>query len=181
MGFYVIVRGPLGVGKTRVSRELARRLPGEYISIDEILDDHHLWVEGRLSEFLAANLIAARRAAPVLATGTPVVFDGNFYWKGQIDDLVGRLDHDPYTVTLDAPLDVCVARDARRDPPHGAEAARAVYRKSTAFEYGTVVRADRPVRAVVRSILDLLPTTLPPAAGAARRGPRDPRRRVTTR
>jgi predicted kinase len=165
--YYLIVRGPLGVGKSAVSRRVARKIGGVHISIDRILDDRHLWYSGRLSEFLAANSFAVREAAPHLASGRPVVFDGNFYWKRQIEDLVGHLESPHFVFTLDAPLSVCIERDGGRDPPHGAAAARQVYRKTTAFEYGEKIDASGPLETVVAEIL----SRLPPARSPARQGP----------
>jgi predicted kinase len=148
----IVVRGPLGVGKSTVARALARRVGARYISIDRILDVRHLWDQGRLAEFLAANRFAAGEARGPLGRGTPVVFDGNFYWRTQIDDLLRRLDRPHAIFTLCAPLAVCIARDGGRGSPHGAEAARAVYRKTTRFDRGQPIDATRPVAAVVEDI-----------------------------
>lgn len=154
MSFFVIVRGPLGVGKTAVSKGLSTTLGAHYLSIDQILDDHGLWDRGRLSEFLAANEIAARLARPWITKGRPVVFDGNFYWKTQIRDLTRRLASPHFIFTLVAPLRRCIERDGRRETSHGPEAARQVYAKAMAFEYGVRVNAECPVTEVVREITD---------------------------
>lgn len=152
VSFYVIIRGPLGVGKTSVSKALAKGIGAEYLSIDQILDDHGLWRKGRLAEFLRANRVAVGRAERFLVKGRPVVFDGNFYWKSQIEDLERRLDYPHHVFTLKAPLCVCIARDRRRKPSHGSVAAREVYAKSTKFGYGVGVDATRPPEVVVREI-----------------------------
>ena len=157
MSYFVIVRGPLGVGKSTVASALARRLRAEVVSIDRILDDYGLWRSGRLAEFLEANRIAARRAEALLARQTPVIFDGNFYWKGQLRDLVRRLAIDHWIFTLDAPLRVCIARDSARRPRHGAAAARAVYAKTTAIEAGIRINAARSVNEVVEDLVARLP------------------------
>jgi predicted kinase len=158
MSYFVIVRGPLGVGKTTVSRKLAEAIRAVYISVDAILDDHRLWDRGRLREFLAANRIAARLGRSSILGGTPVIFDGNFYWKTQIQDLARRLRATHYIFTLKAPLRVCIERDGRRLPPHGPEAAAQVHAKVTAFECGQDVDAARPVDAVVRDIVGRIAT-----------------------
>jgi predicted kinase len=157
VSYYVIVRGPLGVGKTACAERLAQQIGAEYISIDRILDEHGLWESGRLSEFLRANRVAAARAQPCLARGRPVVFDGNFYWRSQLKDLIGRLPYPHYVYTLEAPLTVCIERDRRRDPPHGEQGARAVYAKSTRFAYGIAIDANRPIAAVVRDLRSRIP------------------------
>jgi len=152
MVYYVIIRGPLGVGKTTISGRLAQKIGAEHISIDQILDDRGLWDSGQLSEFLAANAFAVEQARGFLDGGTPVVFDGNFYWQAQIQDLVARLKFRHYVFTLSAPLSVCIERDGRRDLSHGSEAATEVYAKTTAFDWGIRVDANRPVERVVDEI-----------------------------
>ena len=156
MSYYVVIRGPLGVGKSAVSRKLAQRIGAVYISIDQILDDQGLWESGRLSEFLRANDFVISRARASLDRGVPVVIDGNFYWKSQIRDLVGRLRGHHYVVTLKAPLKVCIARDGGREPSHGRKAARQVYAKSTRFEYGIGLDATGPIEPVVRQLIAMV-------------------------
>lgn len=161
MSFYVVIRGPLGVGKSTISERLAREIGAEYISIDRILDAQGLWEAGHLSEFLRANEFAAERAESFLEQGRSVIFDGNFYWKSQIEDLLGRLDYPHYVFTLKAPLRECIRRDSRRATPHGRKAAEEVYAKSTRFDYGIGVDARAPVETVVLEIVARLSPTRP--------------------
>jgi predicted kinase len=174
MSYFVVVRGPLGVGKTAVAGRLASELGAEHIPIDRILDENGLeeWEGGYISQqsFLRANRIAIDRARPRLEEGTPVIFDGNFYWKSAIEDLLIRLDYPHYVFTLRAPLSVCVERDSRRDPPHGRQAAQDVYAKTTSFDFGIRLDATQPVPTVVREIRSRLPQT------SARRRRHDPGR-----
>ncbi|MFY9716590.1 MAG: AAA family ATPase [Thermoplasmata archaeon] len=151
--FYVIVRGPLGVGKSTVSLQLAERLGAKYISIDRILEEADLWVEGALPEFLRANDITISRARESLTRGTPVIVDGNFYWKTQIQDLIERLDFRGYVFTLRASLEVCIARDAERESPFGEAATTEVFAKTTRFEWGTEVDANGRLEAVIDEIV----------------------------
>jgi predicted kinase len=161
MVFYVVIRGPLGVGKSTVAESLAERIAAEHISIDRVLDEHGLeeWDGGYISQqsFLRANARAIDRARGFLDNGTPVIFDGNFYWKSQVEDLLIQLDYRHYVFTLKAPLNVCIERDAGRNPPHGSEAAREVYAKATEFDYGALLDATRPVGSMVREIISHLP------------------------
>jgi predicted kinase len=153
MSYYVLVRGPLGSGKSTISKRLAQELGAEYISIDRILDDRGLWDSGRLSEFLRANEFAVEQARGFLDKGTPVIFDGNFYWKSQISDLTRRLRFPHHIFTLEVPLEVCVERDSHRDPPHGREATEQVFAKTTRFIAGTGIDGTRPVEQVVSAIV----------------------------
>jgi hypothetical protein len=171
MSYYVIVRGPLGVGKTAVSSALADALGAHRISIDAILDRPGLeeWEDGRITErsFLRVNELAVSEAEPVLRRGTPVVFDGNFYYRSQIEDLVGRLDFPHAAFTLQASLSDCIERDRGRPVSYGEEAAAEVFALVSGVTYGVDVDARRPVPAVVAEILRRLRS--PPAANPLER------------
>ena len=93
----------------------------------------------------------------ILERGNPVVFDGNFYWKSQIKDLINRLDFKNYIFTLNAPLKVCINRDKKRDKTYGEKAVREVYKKSTEFDYGIKIDVTRPVKECIDEILNYLP------------------------
>lgn len=158
MSFYIIVRGPLGCGKSTIAEKIAKRLKAKYVPIDRILDEHHLteeWEDGYISQksFLRANAIAAPQARRSLERGIPIIFDGNFYWKSQVEDLIEKLDFPHYVFTLKAPLEVCIERDHLRKKTHGEDAARAVYKKSTEFDYGTVIDINRPLNECIKEIL----------------------------
>jgi len=161
MAFYIVIRGPLGVGKSTVASRLAKEVGAKHMSIDSILYECDLeeWEGGYLSEksFLGANEFAVKRARGFLDTGTPVIFDGNFYWKSQIEDLLGQLDYPHYVFTLKAPLSVCIERDSQRNNPYGSESARDVYAKSIEFDYGIDLDATRPIETVVGEILSRIP------------------------
>ena len=158
--FLVIVRGPLGAGKSALSRRLAEELGGVVISIDQILMDRDLGRWGSvyitLDSFLTANRYAAEAVDRVLGNGRPAVVDGNFYWREAIDDLLRRIPCPSATLTLDVGLEECVARDALRVPSLGEEAARLVYAKVTSFDYGTRLDATPPLENVVQAALGLL-------------------------
>ena len=40
--YFIIIRGPLGIGKTTIAKALTERLDGYYVSIDGVLDEHGL-------------------------------------------------------------------------------------------------------------------------------------------
>jgi hypothetical protein len=62
-----------------------------------------------------------------------------------------------YVFTLKAPLEICIARDIERRKTHGEDAARAVYKKSTEFDYGTIIDINRPLEVCVKDILSYIP------------------------
>lgn len=160
--YYLIIRGPLGCGKSTIAERISKILGAEHLSIDRILDEHNLTAdkeEGYVSQksFKKANELIAPKAKNVLDSGKPVVFDGNFYWESQIEDLIQRLNFPHYVFTLKVPLAVCIERDSKRTKTHGEDAARAVYGKSTSFEYGISIDGTKPLEKCVEQILSYLP------------------------
>ncbi|MBI2147206.1 ATP-binding protein [Candidatus Woesearchaeota archaeon] len=162
MVFYVIIRGPLGSGKSTIAERIAKELKAEHILIDKILDEHKLTEEreaGYISQksFCKANEIIMPKAKKSLKNGIPVIFDGNFYWKSQIDDLIRKLDFPHYVFTLRAPLKVCIERDHQRRKTHGEAAVQAVYKKSIGFGYGRAINVNMPLDDCIKNILSYLP------------------------
>ena len=160
----VIIRGPLGVGKSTVAKAVAEKIGGVYISVDEVLDQNGLdkAVEGEgipLNNFLKANEIIAAEAKHTNDQGMPVVVDGNFYHKEQIDQLVNLLGHDSVTFTLKASVETCIVRDAARAKSYGEDAARAVHMFVSAFDYGTVIdteanTSEATIQAIMKNLQD---------------------------
>ena len=162
MSYYLIIRGALGVGKSTISTQLAKQLHAHYIAIDRVLDEYDLGKDkekGYTSQksFKKANEIISPKTELYLKKGRPVVFDGNFYWKSQIDDLIQRLEFPHYVFTLKAPLKLCIERDAARTKKHGSDAARAVYKKSTQFTYGVEIDVGGTIDDTVQKIISYLP------------------------
>lgn len=163
MSFYIIIRGPLGCGKSTISKELAKALNTDYFEVDRVLDDHGLTEDkenGYISQasYKRANEIIAPKARQTLANGKTIIFDGNFYWKSQVDDLIQRLDYPHYVFTLKAPLKICIERDRSRDKTHGKDATEAVYKKSTDFNYGMAIDACGSIDETVKKILSYIPS-----------------------
>ncbi|MBS3172262.1 AAA family ATPase [Candidatus Woesearchaeota archaeon] len=163
MVYYVIIRGPLGIGKSTIAKSLSEKIKAKHISIDRIIDTFKkewVWEDGYISQktFIHGNELIVPEAKTFLETGKVVVFDGNFYHKSQVDDLIKRLKFSHYVFTLTAPLEVCIARDVERGKTHGEDAARAVYKKSTKFTYGTQIDATKPLDKCIREIISYLPS-----------------------
>jgi predicted kinase len=145
MSYLVIIRGPLGIGKSTIAKKLAEEIKGDYISIDDILADNNLdqvdEKEGCISlkNFLKVNEIILPRINQSIQKNVSVVVDGNFYHKDQIDDLVKNFPANNYVFTLTAPLEVCLERDSQRQKSYGKDATTAVYSLVSKFEYGKVI------------------------------------------
>jgi len=162
VSYCIIIRGPLGVGKTTVARALSAQLSGLYISIDQVLEDHNLLQsdgEGiAVSCFLAANEMLLPAAQAALDTGRPVIIDGCFYHLEPITDLEQRLAAPVLVFTLQAPLSVCVARDKQRSVAYGVDAAAAVHSMVARVAYGTSIDTmDQTLGQTVASVANQLP------------------------
>ncbi|MDF1496855.1 MAG: ATP-binding protein [Patescibacteria group bacterium] len=161
MGYYIIIRGPLGCGKTTTAKALSARLSAEYLSVDEVINEYKLdsdKEDGFISQasFKKANDHLAEKAKEFLDKKIPVIIDGNFYWKSQIEDLASKLVY-PYAIfTLDAPLPVCVNRDSKRENPLGADAVKVVYEKTASVEAGKKIDVTRETEAIITEIIDVL-------------------------
>jgi len=145
MSYYILIRGPLGIGKSTISQELAKRLNAEYISMDSILEEHGLArtdSDYTADDFLKANEIIIPHVKKLLAKGKIVIFDGNFYFKEQIDHLIKNVNAVHFVFTLKATLETCIERDKNRKQECGEEAAKAVYGLVSKFDYGTVIDTE---------------------------------------
>ena len=162
MVYYIIIRGPAGIGKTTISRELANEIDAEIVHFDRIMDELGLdYVSGDkwipLIKFLKADRIMIPRFRERLKAGN-IVIDGNFYHKKQIEDLVGKLRANHFVFTLKADLEECIRRDRSREGSLGKQAVSDIYRLTTAFDYGTTIdTSGRPIKEVVRKIRGYLP------------------------
>jgi len=134
MGYFVIIRGPLGIGKSTLSKKLTKILKGNYISMDKIVDKNRIIKKldknGLIDvrNFIHANTVLLPVALKFLKEDKPVTTDGCFYHKEQIVDLINRLKpYDVYIFDLKAPVDICIERDKHRKISLGEDATRAVY------------------------------------------------------
>ncbi len=138
----LLIRGPLGVGKSTVAKAVADKLDASYVSIDGVLEELGLDTADEngipLENFLAANAHVIER----LKSDVTAVIDGNFYHKEQVDDFVARFGDAVRIVTLKAPVDVCIERDKARERSYGEDAARAVHSMVSSFDAGAVVDTD---------------------------------------
>ncbi|HCC07245.1 MAG TPA: hypothetical protein DEP72_03635 [Clostridiales bacterium] len=145
MNKVIIIRGPLGIGKSTISKIITERVKGEYISMDKVVDDNKLSAKcpkiGCISEenFIKANEIIIPQIKESIKEKS-VIIDGNFYHKSQIDHLIKELSNYSIVVfTLKASVDICIERDSKREKSCGEGAACAVHNLVSRFDYGDII------------------------------------------
>jgi shikimate kinase len=163
MGYCVIIRGPLGCGKSTIAHRLAKILNAEYVSIDKVLEEHGLdkiepGAECIPAEnFIKANELVLPKVEEKLKNSKIVVFDACFYHKEPIEHLIRNLKYPHYVFTLKAPVEVCIERDRKRGKTHGEDATRAVHKLVGKFDYGTAIDMSKPLDETIAEILSHLP------------------------
>jgi gluconate kinase len=160
MKYFVIIRGPLGCGKSTTSETVSTAINGKHIEIDKVLEDMRLDFRPPGNDsipakhFIKVNDYIIEEAK---ASKKPMVLDACFYHKSVIEDLLKRMPSKGYVFTLKAPLEVCVDRDSKREKSHGAGAATAVHNLVSRFDYGINIDATRPLETNVQEIVSQLP------------------------
>lgn len=163
MNYYIIIRGPLGSGKSTIAERLAQKLGAEYVGIDGVLEKYDL---DKIppnapcipaENFIKANEIITPSVREKLLGGRIVIFDACFYHKEAIEHLIQNLKFPHYVFTLKVSLEVCVKRDRERTKIYGENAARAVYELVSRFDYGINIDANRGLEETVNEIFSYLP------------------------
>ncbi|MBI2638427.1 AAA family ATPase [Candidatus Peregrinibacteria bacterium] len=164
MSYYIIIRGPLGSGKSTISEKLAHILEAKHVHMDEVLEKHGLDKMPPdapcipAENFIKANEIVLPEVKKLLAGGKIVIFDACFYHKEVIEHLVQNIEMPHYIFTLKAPLELCIKRDSERHKTHGEGAARAVHSLVSRFDYGNIVDVTGSLEDALKDILSYLPT-----------------------
>lgn len=112
MSFYIIIRGPAGIGKTTVAKLLARRLHAFCISFDDIRTRHGIGLSEK--QRIKANEVAIPIAKKKMLHGIPVIFDGVFYHSSQLKHLQKNLPYPGFVFSLSGSVNDVVARDTKR-------------------------------------------------------------------
>jgi len=142
----IIIRGPLGVGKTTIAQALAKKLDGVYLSVDAALEElglDHSEEDGGipLKNFLAANQHIVPAIKKALSAKKDIIVDGNFYLQQQVEHLTNLFETVVFPLT--ATLKKCIERDAARKRAYGKDATTAVYTMVTAFSTGTMIDTEK--------------------------------------
>ncbi len=152
----IIIRGPLGIGKTTVSLLLSQNLHLEYLSLDKIVDDNKLVPPNSdgipLESYLKANEIILQLASK---SKNSFIIDGCFYYQEQIDDLTKKFDNNVAIFTLTSHVEKCIERDSTRSKVYGEDSARFVHMVTTKIQAGHEINnTDLTVEETVEKIME---------------------------
>lgn len=159
MSYFIIIRGPAGIGKSTIAMTLAKLLNCSYISFDTILAENRLdYIEGEKCvpevKMLAANKIVIPLAQKNLGLGKIVIFDGNFYHKSQIEDLITKLNWPYFVFTLKAGVNTCLARNKTRANQLDQQAIEDVFKLVSSFNYGVLIDTNnKSISEIVHEIV----------------------------
>lgn len=163
MSYFVVIRGPLGSGKSTLSQKLGEKLGAKVIHIDEVMDQHGLdqIPEGApcipAKNFIQVNEIVLPEVKAALANNRTVIFDACFYHQEVIEHLFKQISHPGYVFTLKAPIELCIQRDKERVKTYGEDAALAVHSLVSQLDYGTSVDVTGSIDDALKIIVDHLP------------------------
>ncbi|MEK6760545.1 MAG: AAA family ATPase [Nanoarchaeota archaeon] len=156
--YFIILRGPAGVGKTSVGKELSKKLKGYYVPFSQILKKNNLHYKGGKSipekNFFKANEIIAPVIMNKLKKGKNVILESNFYHKSPIKDLIKKINFSRVLVfTLKASLKNLILRDKFRDKKKkiGKERVISVYKLVKKFDYGIILNTNNKNKKEVMS------------------------------
>lgn len=162
MSYYIIIRGPLGVGKTTIAKKLVEELNAEYVNLDSVLSKYGLDKVDTEDGIPVKNFIKAQEkiipgVRDKLSNGKIVVIDACFYYKEQIQHLIDNLGKDYVVVSLKASVDICIERDSKREKSLGEDSVRAVFGLVDRFDSGLVVDTNgKDVDQIVKEIVRYL-------------------------
>jgi len=147
MAYFIIIRGTSSVGKSTISKELAKKIKARVYHYDRIMKGFGFnYIPGEkwipLEKFLKADGIMIPKFRDRLKKGENLILDGNFYHKKQIDNLIKELDFKHFVFTLHASLDECVKRNFERGGKMAKEVIKEVFDVMPEYDYGINIETD---------------------------------------
>jgi len=161
MSYYIIIRGPAAVGKSIIAKKLADSIKAHHISFDEVMRKNELDTivgEGIPSDnFVKANQMIIPKVKEKLKKDIPVVLDGCFYRKEQLEHLLKNLPYKHFIFSLEAPLKDCITRNKTRDSPMTDKAIGDVYRLVAKIKVGIKIKTSgKNVKEIIQEIINHL-------------------------
>lgn len=129
--FVIIIRGPIGVGKSTISGLLERKLANtNHVDVDKI--KHKLGGRPSESRTSRAHQIARQRVRSLIKQKKNIIIEEIFRWNdySAMKKLVKNINYHIVKIYLKAPLDVLIKRDQARIVKHkGHEIVKEFYKK----------------------------------------------------
>jgi len=154
--YFIIIRGPAGVGKTTIANHLTKKLHAYHLSFDKIMSKKKLDIikgSGIPSKnFIKANEIALNKIKNIKKK--VVIFDGCFYRKRQLTHLLKNLHGECYIFSLKAPVKECIIRNKIRKGDMSKKAIHDVYKLTSKEDHGTIINTSRKtIDRIVKEII----------------------------
>jgi len=157
MSYFIIIRGPAGIGKSTIAEKLAEVLSGYHFSFDKVLEENGLDREDNNfvpEDFIKANEIVLPKARECLQNNKIVIFDGCFHFKEQIQHLIKNLKFKYYIFSLKASIKECLERNKTRKKPMTKKAIEEVYELVSKIEVGIEIETSgKNMMEVINQIL----------------------------
>ena len=150
-------------GKSTIAKRIAEILSAEYVSIDKILEKNKLDKVSPKAECIPAeNFIKSNETVfpgirEKLKKGKIIIFDGCFYHREVIENIIKNLKYTHYIFTLKASVEVCTKRDSKRKKSYGKISVMAVHKLVARFDYENVIDASKTKSEIVKEIISFLP------------------------
>lgn len=154
----IIIRGPLGVGKSTLGKILSERMGAKLYSVDDLLKEAGFdRIDPKLGCIPLVNFLAIQE--DILSdikkqlSKHSVIVEGSFYYKDQIDFFFKSLQENPSVITIKADLETCIERDKKRKLSHGVGAVTSIYNLVSKFDDGLVLDIEgKPRDFIVETI-----------------------------
>ena len=156
----VIIRGPAAVGKSTISKIVAKKINALHISFDDILSKHNLDIidgDGISAEnFIRGNEIALDMTKQLKPKA--IVLDGCLYRDEQMKHILKNFTGKYFVFTLKASVEDCIKRNIERENPMSEDAIYDVFKLVSKKDYGTIIdTSGKTINQVVQEILNHLP------------------------
>lgn len=143
----IIIRGPIGTGKTTISKILAAKINAKCFPLDDLLEKSKLnKIDPKLGCVPMANFLAVEEdILPEIEKSLErqsVIVEGAFYHKAQIDFFLNNISEDIFLVTLKANLETCLKIDKKSVKPYGVGVTKAIFDLVSKFDAGLVINIE---------------------------------------
>ncbi|MEI7718318.1 MAG: hypothetical protein WCI72_00495 [archaeon] len=143
----VIIRGPVGVGKTAISNILTKKINAKYFSLDKLLKKEKLdRFDPKEGCVPAANfLMLQEQILPEIQKHLErqdVIVSGSFYHGSQLEFFQKNIHSNMLLITMKATLETCIKRNSKEEIRLGENMVRAIYNLVSRFDVGTIIDVE---------------------------------------